>query len=122
MAVESMDKSKEMLELIHDRYKDNLSINEDVKSTLSSLKIEHDGLDEKMEAFKGLAEEAKLAFPTINDNIDLAFPIQDPISKGPVFRITLIELLGVGSGFSDHQLQRALRNPVGPDLFLTPMR
>jgi len=39
-----------------------------------------------------------------------------------VFRITLTELLGIGSGFTDHQLQKTLRNPVGPDLFLTPMR
>ena len=54
--------------------------------------------------------------------IDLAFPINDPVSRGPVFRITLIELLGIGSGFTDHQLQKTLRNPVGPDLFLTPMR
>jgi len=54
--------------------------------------------------------------------IDIAFPINDPVSRGPVFRVTLIELLGIGSGFRDHQLQKALRNPVGPDLFLTPMR
>ena len=54
--------------------------------------------------------------------IDLAFPINDPVSRGPVFRVTLIELLGIGSGFTDHQLQKALRNSVGPDLFLTPMR
>ena len=67
----------------------------------------------------------RLGFPASTravGRIDLAFPIQDPTSKGPVFRITLIELLGVGSGFGDHQLRRALRNPVGPDLFLTPMR
>ena len=70
MAVDSIDKSKEILELIHERYQDNLSINEDVKLTLSSLKTEHISLDEKMEAFKELAEEAKSAFPTINENID----------------------------------------------------
>ena len=70
MAIVSIDKSKEMLELIHEQYTDNLSINKDVKDSLNLLKIEHDDLNEKMEAFKGLAEEAKSAFPTINSNID----------------------------------------------------
>ena len=70
MAVESMDKSKEMLELIHNQYSDNLSINEDVKESLNVLKVEHDDLNDKMEAFKGLAVEAKSAFPIINENID----------------------------------------------------
>jgi hypothetical protein len=70
MAVKSIDKSKEMLELIHSQYSDNLSINEEVKSSLSLLKVEHEDLNNKMEAFKELAVEAKTAFPLINDNID----------------------------------------------------
>ena len=70
MAVKSIDKSKEMLELIHSQYSDNLSINEEVKSSLTLLKVEHEDLNNKMEAFKELAVEAKTAFPLINDNID----------------------------------------------------
>ncbi len=67
----------------------------------------------------------RLGFPASTravGRIDLAFPIRDPAGRGPVFRVTLVELIGIGSGFTDHQLQRALRNPVGPDLFLTPPR
>ena len=59
-----------MLKLIHSQYSDNLSINEEVKSSLSLLKVEHEDLNNKMEAFKELAVEAKTAFPFINDNID----------------------------------------------------
>ena len=70
MAVQSIDKSKEMLELIHSQYSENLSINEELKSSLSLLKVEHEDLNNKMEAFKELAVEAKTAFPLINDNID----------------------------------------------------
>jgi len=70
LAVASMDKSKEMLELIHEQYQDNLTINTDVKDTLQQLKLEHDDLEIKMQAFNELAKEAKTAFPTIQDNID----------------------------------------------------
>ena len=69
-AVESIDNSKEVLELIHKRYQDNLTINDEVKSTLALLKIEHESLEEKMQAFVQLAQEAKTAFPLIDDNID----------------------------------------------------
>ena len=70
IAVESMEKSKELFELIHDRYKDNLAINEDVKSSLHNLSIEHETLEAKMTAFSSLANDAKEAFPVIQENVD----------------------------------------------------
>ena len=64
----------------------------------------------------------RVGFPTRTRNvgrIDIAFPVGGPADSGPVFRVTLIELLGIRSGFADDQLERALRNAVGPDQFVT---
>ena len=70
IAVESMEKSKELFESIHNRYKDNLAINDDVKTTLHNLSIEHETLEAKMTAFSSLANDAKEAFPVIQENVD----------------------------------------------------
>ena len=68
-AVESIDNSKEVLELIHKRYQDNLTINDEVKSTLALLKIEHESLEEKCRPLFSLLKKQK-PFPLIDDNID----------------------------------------------------
>ena len=70
MAVVSMDKSKDMLELIHKQYEKNLTLNKDLEKMLDVLIAEHDDLNQKMVAFKELAEEAKTAFPIINDSVN----------------------------------------------------
>jgi len=51
--------------------------------------------------------------------IDIAFPIGGRNDQGPIFRVTLLELLGVGRGFSDGQLNRSRRALIGPDFFVT---
>ncbi len=53
--------------------------------------------------------------------IDLALPLGDATSHGPVFRVTLIELLGIGPGFSDFQLERSRRTRAGPDYLVTEL-
>ena len=70
MAVVSMDKSKDMLELINKQYEKNLTLNKDLEKMLDVLIAEHDDLNQKMVAFKELAEEAKTAFPIINDSVN----------------------------------------------------
>jgi hypothetical protein len=50
--------------------------------------------------------------------IDIAFPIGGRSDQGPIFRVTLFELLGVGAGFSDSQLNLTRRNRIGPDFFV----
>ena len=51
--------------------------------------------------------------------IELAFPLGGTNTQGPVFRITLFELLGIGPGFSDRQLERTRLSRIGPDFFVT---
>lgn len=51
--------------------------------------------------------------------IDLAFPLGTSLNHRPVFRVTLFELLGIGPGFSDVQLERSRRSRTGPDLLVT---
>ena len=51
--------------------------------------------------------------------IDLAFPLGAAAAHHPVFRITLFELLGIGPGFSDAQLERTRRTRTGPDFLVT---
>jgi hypothetical protein len=51
--------------------------------------------------------------------IDLAFPLGATAAHHPVFRITLFELLGIGPGFSDAQLERTRRTRTGPDFLVT---
>lgn len=51
--------------------------------------------------------------------IDLAFPLGATTDHSPVFRVTLFELLGIGPGFSDVQLERTRRSRTGPDFLVT---
>lgn len=54
--------------------------------------------------------------------MDLAFPVGAGPDRGPVFRVTLLELLGLFSGFQDPDLARSRRIDVGPDYFTTDRR
>ena len=54
--------------------------------------------------------------------LDLAFPVGMDNRKGPIFRVTIFELLGLMSGFGDPQLARSRRLTVGPDYFTTERR
>lgn len=56
----------------------------------------------------------------IGRRIDLAFPFGGTGSRGPVFRVG-VELLGIGPGFADQQLERARRSRIGPDFFVTEL-
>jgi hemolysin activation/secretion protein len=50
--------------------------------------------------------------------VDFALPIEPGVgSKDVVIRVSLIELLGVGGNFQDHQMQRSRGVTVGPDYF-----
>jgi len=54
----------------------------------------------------------RFGFPSGTRNVlraDLAFPVGVPGARSPIFRVTLKELLGLSSGFSDPQLQRSRR-------------
>ena len=53
--------------------------------------------------------------------VDLAFPLGGTGGHGPVFRFTLFELLGIGPGFSDLQLERTRRSQTGPDFLVTEL-
>ncbi len=54
--------------------------------------------------------------------LDLAFPVGMDNRRGPVFRVTLFEALGLTSGFEDSQLRRSRRITVGPDYFVATAR
>ena len=54
--------------------------------------------------------------------LDLAMPIGMDNTRGPIFRVTLYELLGLTVGFKDLQLQRSRRITVGPDSFTQDRR
>jgi outer membrane protein assembly factor BamA len=67
----------------------------------------------------------RLGFPSGTRGLvrlDLAFPIGAGDAGGPVFRVTLYELLGLATGFTDPQLARSRRLAVGPDFFTTDRR
>jgi hypothetical protein len=67
----------------------------------------------------------RLGFPTGTRGLarlDLAFPLGMDNTRGPIFRVTLQELLGLRVGFQDPQLQRSRRLTVGPDYFTTDRR
>jgi len=54
----------------------------------------------------------RFGFPSGTRNVlraDLAFPVGVPGARGPVFRVTLKELLGLSAGFTDPQLDRSRR-------------
>jgi hypothetical protein len=54
--------------------------------------------------------------------MDLAFPLGAEASGSPIFRVTLLELLGISTGFVDPQMTRSRRMTVGPDYFTTDRR
>lgn len=54
--------------------------------------------------------------------MDLAFPLGMDGGRGPVFRVTLYELLGLLTGFQDPDMARSRRITVGPDFFTTSRR
>lgn len=54
--------------------------------------------------------------------MDLAFPVGTETGRGPIFRVTLLEFLGLSTGFSDAQMGRSRRMTVGPDYFTTDRR
>jgi hypothetical protein len=54
--------------------------------------------------------------------LDLAMPLGARPEQGPVFRITLLEPLGLMRGFADTQMTRSRRVTVGPDYFTGPAR
>ena len=67
----------------------------------------------------------RLGFPSGTRGLarlDLAFPVGAGATGGPIFRVTLFELLGVSSGFADPQLEWSRRLAVGPDFFTTDRR
>ena len=67
----------------------------------------------------------RLGFPAgtrVVARLDLAFPLGMDSSRGPIFRVTLLELLGVREGFADAQAERSRRMRVGPDYFTTDGR
>ncbi|HSG09677.1 MAG TPA: hypothetical protein VLA36_15050 [Longimicrobiales bacterium] len=67
----------------------------------------------------------RLGFPSGTRGVarlDLAFPLGMDSSRGPIFRVTLLEILGVGAGFADAQVGRSRRMRVGPDYFTTDGR
>jgi len=54
--------------------------------------------------------------------MDLAFPLGVENTRGPIFRVTLYELLGLVTGFQDPDVARSRRITVGPDYFTTDRR
>jgi outer membrane protein assembly factor BamA len=67
----------------------------------------------------------RLGFPAGTRGVarlDLAFPVGAGDTGGPIFRVTLFELLGLTTGFADPQMQRSRRLAVGPDFFTTDRR
>ena len=54
--------------------------------------------------------------------MDLAIPLGMDNSRGPIFRVTLLEMLGLFTGFGDAQIGRSRRLTVGPDYFTTDRR
>lgn len=62
----------------------------------------------------------RLGFPAGTRGVvrmDLAFPVGEGRDGSPIFRVTLLELLGLFSGFQDPDLERSRRITVGPDFF-----
>lgn len=65
----------------------------------------------------------RLGFPAGSRGLarlDLAFPVGG--GGGPIFRVTLLEMLGLTTGFADPQLERSRRLAVGPDFFSSSPR
>lgn len=67
----------------------------------------------------------RLGFPAGSRGVarfDVAFPLGADNARGPIFRITLYESLGLIAGFFDPQTERSRRITVGPDFFVTEVR
>lgn len=54
--------------------------------------------------------------------LDLAFPVGTHDRRGPIFRVTLYEILGLTRGFQDPDMARSRRITVGPDFFTAERR
>ncbi|MEE2896865.1 MAG: BamA/TamA family outer membrane protein [Gemmatimonadota bacterium] len=80
------------------------------------------GVDSGWEAALGIGLRYSLpAGSRRGGRIDLAWPLGAPPNHGPVFRFTLLELLGIGPGVKDLQLERTRRTRTGPDFLVTEL-
>ena len=80
------------------------------------------GVDSGWEAALGIGLRYSLpAGSRRGGRIDLAWPLGAPPHHGPVFRFTLLELLGIGPGVKDLQLERTRRTRTGPDFLVTEL-
>jgi DNA anti-recombination protein RmuC len=66
----AIEKSHQLMEKINSRFNENMKINDDVILSLETLKNENEMLQNKLEAFKDLAENAKESFPIIKNNLE----------------------------------------------------
>lgn len=67
----------------------------------------------------------RLGFPAGSRGLvrlDVAVPLGSDGSRGPVFRLTVKETLGLLAGFLDDQADRSRRVRIGPDYFVTEAR
>ncbi len=67
----------------------------------------------------------RMGFPAGSRTVaraDLAWPLTTDRTRGPIFRISLTEILGLASGFFDSQIQRSRRVTLGPDTFVQELR
>ena len=67
----------------------------------------------------------RLGFPAASRGVarlDVAVPLSRESGRGPVFRLTLYEVLGLTTGFFDRQMERSRRVTVGPDSFTRDRR
>jgi hypothetical protein len=67
----------------------------------------------------------RLGFPAGSRGVarlDLAFPVVGGEGRGPIFRVTLLELLGLTTGFLDPEMERSRRITIGPDSFVQMLR
>jgi hypothetical protein len=67
----------------------------------------------------------RLGFPAGSRGVarlDLAFPVLGGEGRGPIFRVTLLELLGLTTGFFDQEMERSRRVTIGPDSFVQMLR
>lgn len=67
----------------------------------------------------------RLGFPAGSRGVlraDLAWPLTQDNTRGPIFRVSLVEILGLASGFFHPQIQRSRRVTLGPDSFVQEIR
>ena len=66
----AIEKSHQLMEKINSQFNENMKINEDVILSLGTLKNQNVMLQNNLEAFKDLAENAKESFPIIKNNLE----------------------------------------------------